>query len=173
MQRVLTRMLLVALPVFGCGTGDSGTQTVPTSSIFPQGGQCSPHDAKVTVSVDETKAPAPLQLRIESCRMDEDACMDMCTYELANLPAIMAIFGLAETPVSFDGGGIDLPANGDQFQGNTPSSCHVTFDGGTANSDIGFQTFDTSGGCGFAEPGTNGGGTSQGSGTSTPPVGGP
>jgi len=178
MQRILSRMLLVALPAaFGC-SGSVGSQQIPTSGLFPQGnGDCSAHDVKVRVSVDEEKAPPPLQLRIESCRIDSDACMDMCTYELANLPSVVDIFGATYEPApEFDNGegggggvGFDPPTPVDT-SGITPSACKVTFDGGTASADIGFQTFDNGGGC--PEPDSNG--TAEGSSSTTPtPVGGP
>jgi len=170
-------MLLAALPAaFGC-SGSDGSQQIPTSSLFPQGnGDCSGHDVKVKVSVDEGKSPPPLQLRIESCRIDSDACMDLCTYELANLPSVVAIFGATyEPPPELEngaggGGGAGFdPVTPVGSSGITPSTCNVTFDGGTASADIGFQTFDN-GGC--AEPEADG--TAEGSGSTTPtPVGGP
>ncbi|HTR51814.1 MAG TPA: hypothetical protein VMJ10_13955 [Kofleriaceae bacterium] len=162
MQRILARTLLVALSAVGCSSGSDDSQQIPTNSLFPQGNndECSTQEAKLNIAVDEAKATAPLQLRIESCRLDADACMDLCTYELDNLPSVLAIFGATAEPVDFGG---DLPTTegGGTLEppidnaGITPSDCKVTFDGGTANASIGYQAFSSDGGC--AEPGTNGG----------------
>ena len=162
MQRILARIVLVALPAVGCSTGSDSSQQIPSTLLFPQpgGGDCQTNEVKVNVAVDEAKATPPLQLRIESCRMDADACMDLCTYELTNLPSVLGIFGATAEPVDNFGG--DLPVSGGgtveppfQSTGITPSDCKVTFDGGTANATIGYQAFTSGGGC--AEPETNGG----------------
>lgn len=53
-----------------------------------------------TITVAEPAEP-PMQLRIESCRVDADACMDLCTTALAQ----HNVFGVAQTcQVTFDSG---------------------------------------------------------------------
>ena len=67
LRRVLQTIVLAGLPACGLGEGlidvideDSCSRTVIKEFRF------------------ETPADPPLQLRVESCRVDADACMDMC-----------------------------------------------------------------------------------------------
>ncbi|HEY1553284.1 MAG TPA: hypothetical protein VGF94_00550 [Kofleriaceae bacterium] len=154
---------------FGCtSSSDNGSGQLP-GLFTPTGTDCTQH-TKLSFGVDESKAPPPFQLRIESCRMDADACMDLCTYELSNLPQMVQLFGSFEPP-RFEGGGggfggTEPPVpNGPTLptpSGLTPTACHVTFDGNTANSDVSFDSFSASSNCGFAQPGTNGGSATEG-----------
>lgn len=75
-----------------------------------------------------TPADPPLQLRIEQCRVDKDACLDLCTLagERANLTS-------------------------------SPETCDVAFHGETeVEVKIAFEEFTGGNGCAVAEPGMGG-----------------
>jgi len=80
LRRVLQAIVLTGLPACGLGEGVVGTS----------GGGETECQRTVTKKFDVgLPADPPLQLRIESCRADVDACLDLCTMLMtrAGLPA--------------------------------------------------------------------------------------
>ena len=159
MRRMLTRILFLAVPAtLGCSSDGPNTGN-GTQFLSPN---CSTH-VHFTVAVDGSKATPQMQLRIESCRLDVDACPDMCgyqMYQLSQLPANgwvnpnngMQVFNGGDTGgappelgVPVGGGSVGIP----------PVACKVTFDGNTVNSEFSYDqpTF----GAGCAEAGISGG----------------
>jgi hypothetical protein len=168
MRRILTRILLLAVPVtLGCSSDSSQTSDQPFPLLLNNQGNCTSH-LQFNVAVESEKATPPAQLRIESCRLDVDACTDFCTFELnaiSKLPEYAAMF--VTSPV-FNGqpapqpgiGG--FPPSGVTTPGFTPTKCSVSFDGGTANAEIAIDLPSVGPGC-FNEVGA--GATGVGSGT--------
>lgn len=162
MRGTLPGILLLAVPVIA-GCSSSGTSATSVGQGLFSNSSCTVH-THLTVSVD-TPAPPPAQLRIESCRLDVDACMDLCVYELNNLSKYPQWLGGVPPPQGIFNGGVGapgVPTDGftPQF---TPSLCKVTFDGSTANAEIALDTPNFGPGC--AEPGVGvagGGGGSSG-----------
>lgn len=171
MRGLLPRILLLAVPVvIGCSSSsDPGTST--GNGFLSNSSNCTTH-THLNVSV-ASPAPPPVQLRIESCRLDVDACTDLCTYELNHLQQYPEWLGGMQPPPVFTGGGgfggapdqtgaPGVPA-GFGTPGLVPSTCKVTFDGSTANAEIVVDTPNFGSGC--AEPvGTPAGGGGGGSG---------
>src|SRR5678815_1785456 len=71
LRRVLQAIVLAGLPACGLGEGVIGTVG---------GGSDTDCERTVTKKFDVAEpAEPPVQLRIESCRVDVDACLDLCT----------------------------------------------------------------------------------------------
>jgi hypothetical protein len=104
LRRVLQTIVLAGLPACDLGVPDSG------------GDEC--YRSVVKEFVLETPADPPLQLRIESCRVDADACAELCTM-------VMQRAGLG-----------------------TPYSCAVTFQGSEARVTTSYQEVDNPNLCG-------------------------
>jgi len=160
---MLTRILFIAVPAtVGCSSDGPSTGN-GTQFLSPN---CSTH-VHFTVAVDGGKATPQMQLRIESCRLDVDACPDMCgyqLYQLSQLPANGWVNPNNGTQV-FNGGDTGAPPQlgvptGGGTVGIPPVACKVTFDGNTVNSEFSFDqpTF----GPGCAEAGISGGGSGAG-----------
>lgn len=168
MRGLLPRILLLAVTVvLGCSTSDSPTTNTGLGFLNNNGNDCTQH-THLTVSIDEPAPPAA-QLRIESCRVDQDACMDLCVYALTNLSQYPEWMGGVTPPQLFGGGA--LPPGG-QFPTNTtpqfsPSLCKVTFDGSTANAEIAIDTPKFGPGC-AVEAGTADGSGSGAGGAPSP-----
>lgn len=166
MRGLLPRILLLAVPVvIGCSTSDSPPTNTSLGFLNNNNSDCTQH-THLTVSIDEPAPPAA-QLRIESCRVDQDACMDLCVFALDNLSKYPEWMG-GVTPPSFGGGDI-LPPGGQipaspQFQ---PSVCKVTFDGSTAHAEIAIDTPKFGPGC-AVEAGTADGSGSGAGGAPSP-----
>jgi hypothetical protein len=166
MRRLLPRILLLAVPAtLGCS--NDGPQTGDGFQFLSP--DCTSH-VHLTVSADGDTAAPPAQLRIESCRLDADACMDLCTYQLRKLlkqPGWGDWLSSGSDGQVFNTGdnqGVGFPP-GDpmnpDLSGPVPQACKVTFDGSTANSEIAWDQPNFQAGC--AEPGAaTGSGTAGG-----------
>ncbi len=106
LRRVLQSIVLAGLPGCGVGVFDGITGS----------GECY-RDVEKTFVVDTPSDP-PLQLRIESCRVDADACMDLCVMLMTR----------AELP--------------------PPNSCAVTFEGDDVHAKTVYAEIDDETACG-------------------------
>ena len=159
MRRILALALLA-----GCST-DSGSQTGSTSDLITinNNDNCTAH-VHLSVAVDTTATTPQARFAAENCRVDADACVDLCNYEMSNLTQIQGWVNGIPAPNAFGGlpgGGVDIGPGGfpTQQTGLTADQCHVTFDGETANSDIHYDTFNPGANCGFASAGGTGSGS--------------
>jgi hypothetical protein len=164
MRRILTRIVLLAVPLtLGCSS--DGSQTSQDFQLLSP--NCTSH-LNFNIAMDSDKATPPIQLRIESCRLDVDACADLCSYEIAALqqsPVWSQYLQGGGGPV-FNG---DLGAPSGQppnpgFGGLQPTSCKVSFDGSTANTQMAIDVPTFGSGCAIAGEGGVANGSSQGSG---------
>lgn len=116
----VTYLLLAAGLVTGCDAGSLLTGSDCTESVDQ------------TIDVDSPAQPA-VQLKIDSCRLDIDACGTLCT-------RVMADHNL--------GGGMpftDLPGTGAPGFPDTTfvpwTKCVVSFEGGTTHVEVAFNQF--------------------------------
>jgi hypothetical protein len=157
MRRILTRIVLLAVPVaVGCST-DSNSSTSQGFNLLDTNNNCVSH-LSFKVSVDDIEhASPPAQLRIESCRLDVDACSDLCSFQLAALakqPGFQALLqpggGFQGQPIPVNGAGAPpgTPINpGGITNPFTPTKCTVKFDGNSVTSEIGFDSFVSNSNC--------------------------
>lgn len=105
-RRVVQVIVLSAVPLVGACGDQTGVPQLPTSE------SCNDSASHATITANEPYEPA-LELKIEDCRVDIDACADLCSYELSKA-------GIAQVQVN---------------------SCSVTFDGGTTTSKVSYAGF--------------------------------
>jgi hypothetical protein len=96
------------------------------------GPDCSQQVEK-TVDVEQP-TDAPTTLKIESCRLDVDACGVLCSQVLGTT-------------------GIQPFPNGGDFIGQTFDKCTVTFQGATTHVDVAYTQFNSGPGCPVFEQG--------------------
>jgi hypothetical protein len=161
MRRIFALALLA-----GCST-DPGSQSSTSDLLSLGNDSCTAH-VHLSVAVDTTAASLQARFAAERCRLDVDACVDLCNYEMSNISQLGALVNGVPAPEAFGGspgGGADIgsgavPVN-QAGTGLTTDQCHVTFDGDTVTSDIHYDTFAPGPNCGFATAGA-------GSGSATP-----
>jgi hypothetical protein len=101
-------------------------------------GQDCTESAEQTFDID-TPAPPSMQLKIDSCRVDVDACGALCT-------RVMEDHGLA-TNIAFPPGMGGIPDQGFGQDFVPYTKCAVTFDGGTAHVDVAYDQFNGGDNC--------------------------
>jgi hypothetical protein len=143
MRRTLTRIVLAAVPtVLGC-TASTDTTSGQSFNLFQSNGDCTSH-LTFRVDVDDIEhAAPPAQLRIESCRMDVDACNDLCSFQLQNIAQQGGVGSFLQPGNALVHGGAPLPTDNQEptpfnpaDTAFTPTKCTVKFDGNSASSEI-------------------------------------
>ena len=165
MRRILTRIVLLAVPVtLGC-SGDGNQTSQDFQLLSPN---CSQH-LKFTIAVDSDKATPQTQLKIESCRLDVDACTDLCSFQMATLQQSPIWGQYLQSGGAVFNGDLGAPTTGTPpapgFGGIQPTSCKVTFDGNTANTEMAVDLPSFGQGCAIPGTASGGGPTQGGSGT--------
>ncbi len=97
------------------------------------GPDCTQHVEK-TVDVEQP-TDASTTLKIESCRLDVDACGVLCS-------RVLGTTGIQPFP------------NGGDFAGQTFDKCTVTFEGATTHIDVAYTQINSGPGCPVFEQGT-------------------
>ena len=86
LRSVLQQVVLASLPLAGCDT----------TGVGPIGDNCIEHLSRTLVSQDPSPH-APLQLKIESCRVDVDACIRLCDVLMSDAQIDGSMTGCAVT----------------------------------------------------------------------------
>ncbi len=143
-RRVLNRILAVALFAAGV-TGCSGSDT--------NTGDCAVTHEEKTITTTEPAVDPGLQFKIDTCRVDADACPALCALAMTqagiNFNTIDPTAGTENPPVD-EPGGIPLPPGGGGINGApvTPAvNCDVTFDNGTVSMVVKYDVYTSTIGC--------------------------